>query len=134
MNVQVAKFDADGVYWGLEEKPLAEVKSGDVVFNAETFEHDEIAGVIWMVGGCDNAGGRYIFNRQLHRFEPLARHHVKDAPDSPLFERALYELVLEHVRAGAPRVPDYTKAWALHYETTMDYGKRERPLAMLLKS
>lgn len=133
--VKVAKLDAERIFWGIEEKPLDEVKAGDVVFGAETLKRKDIDGVTFVEGDCDNPGGKYRWNEELQRFDPLSRMDIRQTPTSPLAERALYELVLEHVKAGAPAVPRYTLDWALWYEQTLDkdLGWSGLPLAKLIE-
>jgi len=117
MNVQVAKLDADSVYWGLDEKALEEVKAGDVVFNAETFEHEDVDGVVFLVGGCDLKPGQYRWDGA--QFVPLKLKTPQPQPATPLVERALHELVSEMIAAGAS-VPEYTRKWHAWYAQSLD--------------
>lgn len=103
VTVFVADLDADGVYWGVIEKPRADIAEAD-------FEVPK---------DCDLAPGKYRYNAAPDRiggpgFDPLERSKQKAAPTAPTFERALYDLIVN------PDDHKYAIEWAKWYETTME--------------
>lgn len=119
MNVNVAKLDADGVYWGIEQKPLAEVTAADVVFDAETFARDIDAPGFFIAGGCDNPPGRYRWNAEMRQFVPLKGREVRELPSPPSLERAFYALVAALETSGTA-LPAPVAAWVSWYSQTFD--------------
>lgn len=115
MKVLIAKFDADGVYWGTEEKQAKDLTAGDVLFRVEKVPAGDVPpGVIGIVGECDLPGGRYTFDRERRTFTALPPHRMKSEPEAPSLERAFYE----HVKSGgsAPHVVE----WCRQFERTLE--------------
>jgi hypothetical protein len=132
MNVQIADLDANGIYWGMKEKDLAEVAAGDIVFGAEGIAlEDRIEGVMYLVGSCDLPHGVQKWNPAKKCFEPLKRQDIPGSRATPSLEKALYAQVLVIVRDDVMEVPQATLDWALWYESTLE-GLPSRPLATLL--
>lgn len=96
------KLDCDGVFWGAEELTSA-IAEEDVVL-------DHVP---------DNAPGRYRWDRERNRLDPLEPQQIKELP-GPNFERALYSLALQVHQARPELVPADTIAWCAAYEKTID--------------
>lgn len=92
-----AKLDADGVYFGVEY--VRELADGDVPVDAD----------------CDLAPGKYKWNADANRFEPLPRGQQKSSPGAVTAERALFDLI-----SATPNAPASCLAWADNYKKTFD--------------
>lgn len=118
--VHVARLDADGVFWGVEERSAAEVKPGDVVFlEGALAQGVSIETATYIDGLPDNPPGRFRWDPATGSFVPLPKHQIKDAPEAPSFERAFYELV-KHVEGTGVALPVATAEWAQWFKRTMD--------------
>lgn len=112
-TARVAVLDHDGVYWKLEEKPVAEVTDGDLVFGPRVLAV-LCPSARYVDADCDLPGGRYKWNGTAGRFEPLLREQRKAAPAAPTLEQAFYGFLTQG--AEDPRVT----AWLDHFRKTMD--------------
>lgn len=120
---KIAKLDADGVYWGLEDR--GDVIGGNVVFFAETIPLDQrVEGAVYIDGDNDLPPGRYRWNAAAGSLEPLDKAGVRSTPSQPLPDRALYDLIRAMGAQGAIAIPPYTQQWADWYATTFDQRYR----------
>lgn len=116
--VKVARLDHDQVFWGLEERALAEVVAGDAVFCAPELVGELPEGALWIERDADNQPGLYRLDLQAKRFMPLPPAQRKAAPGAPTLEEAVYDLITQG--KDAPRV----KAWLGWMKNSMDGGIR----------
>ena len=115
-TVRVAVLDHDQVYFGLTEKPLAEVQPGELVFGDPALAEELPFGTLYVDRDCDLSPGVYRWNGKS--FEPLPRHQRKAAIEAPTLEQAFYDFVTDQGRItpSAPRVA----AWAQWFRKSME--------------
>ena len=116
--VRVARLDHDQVYFGLVEKPLAEVQAGELVFGDPALAEELPFGARYVDRDCDLAAGAYRWESAAGAFEPLPSSQRKAAIEAPTLEQAFYDFVTDQGRItpSAPRVA----AWAQWFRKSME--------------
>lgn len=102
-----AKFDAAGVYWGVEAVEA---------LGPEDFE---------VPADCDCAPGKYRRSDDGLRLEPLAPQQQRTAPDVVSADEALVALI-DHLKAQGHALPAKVTAWRAEHQKTFDsiFGSR----------
>lgn len=102
-TVAVARFDAAGVYQGIEQIPADQVTDNHVP----------------LPDGCDLPSGRYFWDRDKATFMPLASPQQR-AVEAPVALNALaWGLLAMH--AAGMRLPKASLNWLDHYIGTIDF-------------
>jgi hypothetical protein len=118
---RVARLDHDQVYWGLEDHPVKDVKAGDLVFGDPSLKDVIPQGAVYVDLDCDLPGGKYRWNSQLRRFDPLPRGQQKEMPQAPTLEQAFYDFCLKF---GVEQLPTRTAAWCQWMKNSVDERMR----------
>lgn len=116
--VKVARIDHDRVYFGLDDKALADVVSGDVVFGDAALCARLPAGAVYVGRDCDLPGGRYQWDGKA--FQPLPPQLQKKAESAPDLERAFYEQCRCLHGRDATLVSAPALEWCVAYERGFD--------------
>lgn len=112
--VRVARLDHEQVYFGLVEKPLAEVKAGELVFGPPELAKQLPLGAAYVDRHCDLPSGAYRWEAGKAAFEPLPRAQRKSALEAPSLEQAFYDFLTNGPEGKSVR------AWAEWFRKTMD--------------
>jgi hypothetical protein len=118
-SAKVARLDHDQVYWGLEDRPLAEIKAGDLVFGDPVLAELLPKGAVYVDRDCDLAGGQQRWDAAAGCFVPLPEAARKPGPTAPTLEQAFYDYLT--IGKKAPRVV----AWCEWMKKTMDEAIRK---------
>lgn len=121
----VAVLDHDGVYWPpLEPRTPEGVRPGELAFGPPELQKVLPEGAVYVDTGCDLTGGRYKWNAELRRFDPLTKAEQKAAPQAPTLEQAFYDFVTNggQARPQQPRVA----AWVDWFLKTIDERGRRK--------
>jgi hypothetical protein len=116
--IRVARLDHDNVFFGLEERAIADVRPGELVFGPADCAEALPSGAVYVDRDCDNAPGKYKWvagtGDAVGQFVPLPLSQQKPAEKGPTLEQCVYDLIM--FGASAPRV----QAWARWFEKTID--------------
>jgi hypothetical protein len=118
-SAKVARLDHDQVYWGLEERAIADIKSGELVFCAPELAEQLPEGAIYVARDCDLPGGQQRWDAGGRCFVPVPALHRKPAPTAPTLEQAFYDFLT--IGPDAVRVV----AWRNWMKKTMDEAIRK---------
>lgn len=113
-SAKVARLDHDLVYWGLEDRAVADIKPGDLVFGDPVLAELIPEGAVYVDRDCDLAGGQQRWDGAAGRFVPLPAAQRKPSPTAPTMEQAFYDLLT--IGPDAPRVI----AWRGWMKQSMD--------------
>jgi hypothetical protein len=119
-TVKVARLDHDLVYFGLQPRPIGEVKPGDLVFCPAELAAELPEGARRVDVDCDLPAGTHRWNAEGGRFDLLPRAQRKTEQTAPDVARALYDFFWVAYQRDPTAVPPATLAWCLAYEKSVD--------------